>query len=316
MADCDVFISSLSFAQADARAMERLIDSGFVIERNPLGRRMTGAEIATHAGQAKVIIAGTDDLGQVAQDSERLKLIVRLGVGLDGVPVEVCKTRGIGIVTTPDAVTAPVAEFALGMILAAERRIVQADQVLRGGGWDRALGRSVSECIVGIVGFGRIGAAVARALAPLGPRQLLVCDVIDRTEVIAGLGQAGIEVTQVDLPTLLATADVVTLHAPVAEGSGPLIDAAALALMKPDATLVNTARGALIDEAALLEVLQARPGFRAALDVFNAEPYSGVLVGAPSVILTSHIASNTTQTRINMDEAVVDAALAFLTATS
>ena len=128
MAYCDVYITSLSFATADPEVMNRFADAGLSVNRNPLSRRMTGQEIAEMAGQARAIIAGTDDLGSVARDSEHLRQIVRLGVGLDGVPLEICAEKGIAVVNTPDAVTDSVAEFTLSLILAVERRVFQSDR--------------------------------------------------------------------------------------------------------------------------------------------------------------------------------------------
>ena len=309
MAYCDVYITSLSFATADPEVMNRFADAGLSVNRNPLSRRMTGQEIAEMAGQARAIIACTDDLGSVARDSEHLRQIVRLGVGLDGVPLEICAEKGIAVVNTPDAVTDSVAEFTLSLILAVERRVFQSDRLMRNGTWDRELGRSLSECTIGLVGFGRIGAAVAKLLRGMGVRDILITDPIDRRHVFNDPSFYGMTLTQLDLDSLLAKSDIVSLHAPNYLDGKVLVSKRELRLMKSSASLVNTARGALIHERDLIQHLNGNASFRAALDVFQDEPYAGPLLDLANVILTSHIASNTTQTRINMDNAAIDAIL-------
>ncbi len=307
-----VFVSSLSFGSGDPLARRRLDSAGYSVVYNPLGRRLTALELAELAHDASVIVAGTDDLSEVVKTSKNLRLIARLGVGLDGIPVEICEARGIVISTTPDAVTVPVAELAVGIMLACERRICLSDRQIRGGGWPRGPGRAISELTVGIVGFGRIGRAFSERLLALRPKTVLVSDPLD---VQAGSDQSaasGVLIHQVDLEQLLSDSDVVSLHLPLTDSTRGLINDRTLSLMKADATLINTARGELVDEAALIRRLQDCPEFSAGLDVFENEPYVGPLTGFESVVLSSHVGSVTTSARAAIDNAVVDSTLEWL----
>jgi D-3-phosphoglycerate dehydrogenase len=305
MSPFEVFISSLSFGAQNPSGVDRLHEHGISVRRNETGKRLTGREIADLAAGCRAVISGTDDLSLLVEESTTLRLIVRLGVGLDGVPVDECRERGIEVVTTPDAVTDSVAEFALGLILAGLRHIPVSDRGLRQGDWPRRLGQTVSSTTVGIVGFGRIGRRVAELLVPFHPQEILLTDILPPSRLNVGT-------VHVDLETLLTKADVVSLHLPLTDETRGLFGATEFAAMKRDAVFVNTSRGGLVDEHALMDKLRTDPEFVAALDVFTFEPYNGELITVDSTILTSHIASNTAAARSEMDRIAVDAVLKFM----
>ena len=230
-------------------------------------------------------------------DFPALRLVANFGVGYDRIDVEAARARGIAVTNTPGVLDAAVADLAFGLVLAARRRIVEGDALVRRGDWGSAwsagpfLGREVSGATLGIVGYGRIGKAVARRAA--------------------GFDMKVIYTRETDLDELLAAADVVTLHTPLRPDTTGLISRERLARMRDGATLVNTARGAVVDEDALVDELESGR-ISAGLDVFVHEPHVPErLRGLPNVVLTPHIASATVETRAAMTRAVVDNVLAF-----
>jgi glyoxylate reductase len=234
-----------------------------------------------------------------------LRLVANLGVGYDKIDVAACWARGIAVTNTPGVLDAATADLAFGLILATRRRIVEGDEVVRSGEWGTAwhegpfLGREVSGATLGIVGLGRIGSAVARRARAFD------MTVIHHSRT-AGDPKSGYR----GLEDLLREADIVTLHAPLAAETRGLISRNRLVLLRDGATLVNSARGALVDEEALVDELVSGR-ISAGLDVFVHEPHvPGRLLGLPNVVLTPHIGSATVETRAAMTRIVVDNVLA------
>jgi glyoxylate reductase len=231
-----------------------------------------------------------------------LRIVANYGVGYDGVDVEACARRGIAVTNTPGVLDAATADLAFGLLLAARRRIVEGDRYVRDGRWGTdwaeavLLADEVSGATLGIVGLGRIGSAVARRARAFDMRVLYTRRRPDPEGVA--------------LDDLLATADVVSLHMPLTEETQGLIDARRLALMRDGACLVNTARGAIVDEEALVrELVSGR--LRAGLDVFAQEPsVPRELLDLPNVVLTPHVGSGTGETRAAMTRVLVDNLLA------
>ena len=223
-----------------------------------------------------------------------LRLVANFSVGYDNIDVDECRRRGIAVTNTPGVLDAAVADLAFGLILAVRRRIATGDRTIRSGGWTLpALGREVSGATLAVVGIGRIGAAVARRAEVFDMRVL------------------GISSRKGDLDAALREADVVSVHVPLSDATRGLISRERLALLRDGATLVNTARGAIVDEDALVDEL-ASGRIDAGLDVFVHEPHVPErLRGLPNVVLTPHIASATVETRAAMTRVVVDNVLAF-----
>jgi glyoxylate reductase len=227
-----------------------------------------------------------------------VRLVANYGVGYDRIDVEACRRRGVAVTNTPGVLDGAVADLTLGLILAARRRIVEGDAIVRRGEWATRwsegpfLGREVSGATLGIVGFGRIGRAVARRAEAFDMRLLYT--------------------RETPLDELLATADIVTMHVPLRADTVGLISRERLALLRDGATFVNTARGAVVDEDALVDELESGR-ISAGLDVFVHEPHVPErLRGLPNVVLAPHIASATVETRAAMTRAVVDNVLAFV----
>jgi glyoxylate reductase len=236
----------------------------------------------------------------------KLRLVANYGAGYDSIDVAACVRRGITVTNTPGVLDAAVADLTLALILAVRRRLVPADRVVRGGGWSSAwadpdfLGRDVSGSTLGIVGLGRIGRAVAKRARGFDVHLLYA----SRRPV------EGAEAERRELDELLVEADVVTLHVPLTAETRRLLDARRLALLRHGACLINTARGEIVDEEALVpELVSGR--IEAGLDVFADEPsVPPELLALPNVVLTPHIGSATAETRAAMTRVLVENLLA------
>jgi glyoxylate reductase len=224
-----------------------------------------------------------------------LRLVANYGVGYDSVDLDACRARGVAVTNTPGVLDAATADLAFALILATRRRLVEGDAMIRAGRWATSwseapfLGRDLSGSTLGIVGLGRIGSVLARRAEAFDMR------------VVFHRRSGGIA-----LDELLAQSDVVSLHVPLSAETTGLISRERLALMPDGATLVNTARGAVVDEDALVaELVSGR--ISAGLDVFVHEPrVPEALFGLPNVVLTPHIGSGTVETRAAMTRIVVD----------
>lgn len=235
-----------------------------------------------------------------------LRIVANFSVGYDRIDVAACVERGVVVTNTPGVLDNATADLAFGLILAVRRQLVEGDRLVRSGGWTRSwsegpiLAEDVAGSTLGIVGLGRIGSAVARRAQGFDLRLLYA----QRRKVETDLAEFR------ELDELLAEADIVTLHVPLSDETEGLIDARRLALLRDGACLVNTARGEIVDQVALLaELVSGR--IRAGLDVFTGEPHvPPELFDLPNVVLTPHLGSATRQTREAMTRLVVDNLLA------
>jgi phosphoglycerate dehydrogenase-like enzyme len=218
----------------------------------------------------------------------RLCAIGRCGVGYDNVDLEACTQRGIAVFITPEGVVRPVAESILLFVLALSHRLMMKDRLVRQGEWaksTRRLGREPRDRIVGTIGMGNIASEAIRLLRALNVHRFLAFDPYTTSERASKLG-----VDLVSLEELLRTSDYVLVNCPLTPQTRGLLSRPQFAMMKPDAVVINTARGPIIDESALIEALQSGQIAGAALDVFEQEPLSAdsPLAAMDNVILTSH----------------------------
>jgi glyoxylate reductase len=235
----------------------------------------------------------------------RLRVVANFGVGYDRVDVSACADRGVVVTHTPGVLDDATADLAFALILAARRQVVEGDRLVRSGGWsgswsEGSLAEEVTGSTLGIVGLGRIGSAVARRARGFDMRVLYT----RRLRAGSDLGEFR------ELDALFAESDIVTIHAPLTEETAGLVDARRLALLRDGACLVNTARGEIVDEEALVrELVSGR--IRAGLDVFAHEPeVPRELLDLPNVVVTPHLGSATRQTREAMTRLAVDNLLA------
>ena len=307
-----VLIASYPFGQVEPEAVRLLEERGAKLIWNPHPRKLRPEELRALIVDAEAVVASTEPYDQATLDAApKLELIARTGVGMDSVDLDACRARGVQVAWTPDAPSDAVAELTVGLAVSLARHVGVADRALRAGGWDRRTGWLLKARTVGILGFGRIGRRVARLLQPFGCR-LLATDI--DPEVAPAARELGVELCA--LPKLLARADLVTVHVPATAATRGLFDAAWLGAMRQGALLINTARGEVVDEAALLEALDAGRLGGAALDVFQHEPYRGPLAGRDDVLLTCHMGSCADEGRKAMELGAARAVAAWLDGSS
>ncbi|HZZ93847.1 MAG TPA: hydroxyacid dehydrogenase [Usitatibacter sp.] len=278
----------------DAPAVERL-RAAFDVDYRPTlvddGAALAAAVARAHAW---IVRNRTGVRGPVLEAARELRVVGRLGVGLDNIDVPACEARGIQVIAATGANAESVAEYVVTVAMMLLRGAYFSTAAVEAGTWPRqtlSQGREAAGKVLGLVGFGGIGRLTARKAAALGMR-VCATDPVMRADDPEWRDH-GVERRELD--ALLAESDVVSLHVPLTPQTRNLLDAARLARMKPDAILVNTARGGTVDEAAVAAMLREGRLGGAALDVFDREPLAarGPLAGAPRLILTPHIAGVT-----------------------
>jgi D-3-phosphoglycerate dehydrogenase / 2-oxoglutarate reductase len=291
-----VLISTVPFGQVDPESLALLAAAGAECVVNPKGRRLKEDELVELIPDFAALIAGTEPItDRVMAAGRRLKLIARVGIGLDNVDLEAARRRGIVVTYTPDAPAPAVSELTIGLMLSLLRSIPQSDRAIRRGEWTRFTGRRLEHEVVGIIGMGRIGQRVVRHLAGFGAR--VIANDIEPDHAFAR--QFGVEMCSKE--AIYRDADIISLHVPLTAQTRGLVGAKELASMKPGAFVINTARGHMIDEQALAEALRGRRLAGAALDVFAHEPYGGDLRALDNCLLTSHIGSMSVDCRVRME---------------
>ncbi len=288
--NCHILVTATSYGQHDAGLKSELEAAVGRVTYNETGRPLSSSQLAALLPGVDGYIAGLDSIDAAAlAAADGLRVVARYGVGVDNVDLAAAVARGIVVTNTPGANARSVAELTVALLLLLARPVLRAAAETRAGGWPRLPGLSLAGKTVGLVGFGAIGRQTARLLAGFDCR-LLAYDPLLNEATAAALG-----VRAAGLDELLATSDFVSLHAPVTPATRGMVDAAFLARMKPGAALVNTARGELVDEAALLDALANGRLRGAALDAFAAEPPGGdnPLLALPNVIATPHMGAHT-----------------------
>ena len=290
--------------------LDPLVEAGHELIQPEGDRAFTHDEIVEQAsGVDAIVCLLTDRIDDAVLEagSPRLKVVATVAVGYDNIDVDAAAARGIAVCNTPRVLDDTTADLAFLLILAAARRIWEAESDLRAGKWpgwdiDQYLGRDVHGAVLGVVGFGRVGQAVARRATGFG------MEVLHHTRRETGIvGWRG------DLDRLLAESDIVTLHVPLTDETRHLIDPRRLALMKRDAVLVNTSRGPVVDEEALAVALEEGAIFAAGLDVYEREPeVHPRLLAAPRTVLLPHIGSASLATRTRMARVAAENAVAVL----
>ena len=255
------------------------------------------------AGSQGLVTQLMDKIGEEVLSVPGLKVVANVAVGFDNIDLEAATRHGVMATNTPGILDDTTADFAFTLLMAAGRRLAEADRFTRSGkfdGWaiDMLLGYDIAESTLGLIGFGRIGRGMARRARGFGMRVLYHDERPAPPEVERELG-----VTRVDLDRLLAESDFVSVHTPLTEGTRHLLSGPQFELMKRTAVLVNTSRGPVVDEAALAAALKAGKIFAAGLDVYEKEPeVHPDLLKLDNVVLAPHIASASVRTRSQMSE--------------
>jgi len=296
-----------------AVAVQRIAQS-CEVSMNPQDIRLTPQEMIAACREVEGVVTSSTPIGaDVVEQAPRLRVVSAVAVGYDIIDLDACTRRGVLVTNTPGVVTEATADLSFGLLMCVARRLVEADRFVREGHWKFwefgcMWGTDLSGKTLGVYGFGRIGQAVARRARGFNMR--IIYHSIDRPtpEQERELGAQF-----VDRDTLLREADFLTIHVPLAPDTHHLVGAAQLALMKPTAFLINSSRGKVVEEAALVEALQSKRIAGAGLDVFEFEPkIHPALFTMPNVVMTPHMGTSTGETRTAMALMAADNLLAAL----
>jgi len=291
-----VAIGPSSFAAVDKTPLKILEQAGIDVVPNPYKRRLTEQEIIAHLDGIDGLIAGLEPLNRkVLQSAPKLKAIARVGIGMDNVDAQAAKELNIAVSNTPDGPTEAVAEICLTALLALGRELIPFNTDIHGGVWKKRIGVGLRGIKVLLVGYGRIGRRFGDILRFFGAK-VLVTDPAVATENLKHGERL------VSLEQGIAKAEVISLHA---SGTKAILGHEEFNIMRPGAILLNSARGELINQEALVVALENGTVKSAWLDVFWDEPYSGRLTEFDQVLLTPHVSTYTRQCRRSMEEAAV-----------
>lgn len=296
-----VLTTTSSFGKMSRRPLEMLEAAGCSVTMNPYGRTLTPDESRQLLADVDGLVAGTEKLSQdVLSHAPRLKVISRVGTGMDGIDRAAAAARGIQVCNTPDAHVDGVAELTLAGILNLLRQVAAADRRLRRQVWQKPMGHLLRGKRVGIIGLGRAGKRLVELLRPFDVAILAHDPLPDHA-----FAQAH-HVQYLPLEEVMAVANIVTLHLSYSPETYHLLNQERLARLQPGAFVVNCARGGLVDEAALLAALQSGHLAGAYLDTFEREPYQGPLAELDNVLLTPHIGSYAAECRVRMEVEAVE----------
>lgn len=304
-----VLVTTVPYCDVDVSPLRSLREAGLTVVVNPLGRRMKEEELEKMIGDFGFLIAGTEPItARVLAAAHHLKLIARVGIGLDNVDLPSARDRGIGVTYTPDAPAAAVAELTVGLMISVLRHIVQADRNMRNGIWHRFMGQRLVGKTIGVVGVGRVGKGVIRHLANGFPGVRLLANDLFPDEAFGK--EHGVQ--WMDKPTLFSESDIISLHVPLNPATRGLINGTTIATMKPTSVLVNTSRGEVVCERELAFALREGRLAGAAVDVFDREPYTGELTTLDRCVLTSHMGSMTMDCRLRMEREATEDIVRFV----
>lgn len=292
-----VLITTVPFAEHSELPLDTLRTNQIDYFINPLGRRLTESELAEMAVEYDVIIAGTEPITtKVYRNAPNLKMISRVGIGVDSVDLNEARNRNIKVSYTPDAPAPAVAELTLSHVMSLLRHTHEANLLMHSGEWHRFAGRRLENVDIGIIGMGRIGTKVANIFSLLGARKIHCNDI--NIDTLAALPDRCVVS---DIATIQRECDVITLHTPLTPATDNFVDQQFLSQLKPSSVIVNTARGQIVDEAALADALENGRIAGAAIDVFSFEPYSGALKNMSKCLLSAHMGSMSKDCRAQME---------------
>jgi len=293
-----VLVTTVPFGEFDPWPLEELgkIDN-LELVINPINRKLKEHELRDMISDYDLLIAGTEPITRdVLENAHRLKLISRVGIGLDSVDLHAARDLGIKVSYTPDAPSAAVAELTIAHMLNLMRRLPTIDSAVRNGIWKRYQGDRLATKTIGLVGIGRIGTRVLKHLQGFHPDQLLINDLVQNPEV-----EKIYNAEWVSKEDLYRESDIISLHIPLNKNNYNLISSSEIAQMKKTSCLINTSRGGIISEKDLYQALINRDLAGAAIDTFEEEPYGGKLVELDNCYISCHMGSMTKDCRARME---------------
>lgn len=295
-ANAEILISTSSFGSTERTALDVLREAGLKIRLNPHGRKLKTDESIALLENVTGLIAGTETLDRaVLTKAHKLKVISRVGTGIDNVDLDAARELGIAVYNTPDAVVDAVAELTLAGMLNLLRHVAQTDRRIRAGAWEKRMGALLRGKTVGVIGLGRVGKQVARLLQPFHVH-ILAADVAPNQDFAREFG-----IRFVGLDELVAEADLITLHLTYSPEVEHLLNRERLERCKKGALIVNCARGGLVEEGALYDLILSGHLGGAYMDAFEQEPYNGALCELENVLMTAHMGSYAAECRAQME---------------
>lgn len=303
-----VLITTVPFGEKNTLPLEMLEGAKVEYVINPLNRKLTEGDLIEMVHDYDIIIAGTEPITEaVLEKASKLKLISRVGIGLDSVDLIAARNRGIKVSYTPDAPAPAVAELTMGLLITLLRSVHLSNLQMHNNLWHRYFGKRIADSTIGVIGVGRIGTRVLNRTRAFGTPRLLVNDLSPNHEL-----SRKFKLEWVDKETIYREADAISLHLPLTTSTKDMIKSKQLLMMKPDAVIINTSRGGIINENDLYEVMKSGHLNGAAIDVFNHEPYSGNLTKLENCILTAHMGSMSVDCRTRMEIEATEEAVRFI----
>jgi D-3-phosphoglycerate dehydrogenase / 2-oxoglutarate reductase len=301
-----VFISTHPFGEASRLPVELLNRESIEICVNSHERKINSKELANEISDADVLIAGTEKINEnVFKNAPNLKLISRVGIGLDGIDFDLCKKYGVRVAYTPDAPTMAVAELCACLILNLAREVIDADRNIKAGKWQRLMGNLIYGRTLGIFGLGRIGKTLAHLMS--GFKMKIIANDICPDPVFARLYNIQFKKKE----AVLRGSDFVSINIPLKDDTSDFIRLSDIQTMKKTAFLINTARGGVVNEKDLYKALHDKIIKGAGIDVFEEEPYRGNFCKLDNCILTSHMGACTIESRSEMEIQAVEEVIRF-----
>jgi len=292
-----VFVATYPFGICEREPKDLLEDSSDLeVQYNSLGRRLKAGEVGNFLEDAHGVIAGTEPYTKEELDkTKNLKVISRVGVGLDNIDFVACKEKCIAVTYTPEAPSDGVADLTIAQIINLLRGIFASNKLVHAGLWSRTMGRLIKEVKIGVLGVGRIGKRIIRRLKGFDAI-IYACDI----EPDYSFGEK-YNIHWLNKRELFEKCDLVTIHIPLNEKNFHCVGIKEMSIMKEGSFLINTSRGPILDEKALESILENKHLAGVALDVFDKEPYSGPLKKFDNAILTAHISSSAHECRYLME---------------
>lgn len=298
-----ILVTPRSFGKTNPELFEQLEGLGFTIVRNDTGAILSEEAICEKIADCDAVILGVDPCGRkVLEHARNLKAIARYGVGLDNVDLKTCEERGIKVSRTVGANSNAVADFAFALMLGVARKVPLIDRRCRAGDWGKNTGIDVFGKRIGIIGLGAVGKCMARRALGFDMKILATDPVFDE-EFVSHYG-----ISKSNIDEICSSCDFITLHTVLNDKTRNIINRQRIGMMKTNTVLINTARGGLIDEAALLNALKKKAIYGAGIDVFASEPPAEKdWFNLDNIILSSHTSSSTEGTTKLMGEMCVSA---------
>ena len=291
-----ILIAPTTFSLYNEKPIDLLIKKNYTLIKNKYKKKLSKIQLVKLGKNCNGVIAGTElYTKEVLDQLPRLKVISRLGVGMDNINLAETKKRDIKVYKTQTTPAPAVAELVLGLILDLARKISHQNNALKAGIWQKKMGNLLYGKTLGIIGMGVIGKTLVKLVKGFDFK-VLAFDLLEDVQFAKKYG-----VTYCDLDTLLAGSDIVSIHLNLTNETNQLINAVQMNKIKSGSILINASRGEMIDEDALYKSLKEKRILGAGLDVFNSEPYSGHLTEMDNIILTPHIGSYTKELREKME---------------